>query len=346
MEYRQLGRTDIKVSTICLGTMMYGEQTMQDEAFQQMDYALDRGVTFWDTAEMYPVPPKAETYGRTEEILGNWFAARKKRDKVILATKVAGPDKRLGYVRGGNARLNKDHMTRALEASLKRLQTDYVDLYQLHWSERETNTFGRLGYAPSTQEDGTPLAETLAALADLVKSGKVRQVGISNESAWGAMRYLALSEAGGGPRIVSVQNSYNLLNRTFEAGLAEVALRENCGLLAYSPLGMGALSGKYVGGAKPADGRLVLYTHWKRYLTPQGIAATEAYVKLARQHGLDAAQMALAFVNMRPFTTANIFGARTMAQLKTDIDSIDLKLSQEVLDGIDAIHKQYTYPCP
>ena len=277
MEYRQLGRSDIKVSAICLGTMMYGEQAMQDEAFQQMDYALDRGVTFWDAAEMYPVPPKAETYGRTEEILGNWFAARKKRDKVILATKVAGPDKRLGYVRGGNARLNKDHMTRALEASLKRLKTDYVDLYQLHWTERETNVFGRLGYAPSAQEDGTPLDETLAALADLVKGGKVRQVGISNESAWGAMRYLALSEAGGGPRIVSVQNSYNLLNRTFEAGLAEVALRESCGLLAYSPLGMGVLSGKYVGGAWPSDAR----TH-----AVQALAALHDPVRLRRHRAL------------------------------------------------------------
>jgi aryl-alcohol dehydrogenase-like predicted oxidoreductase len=346
MEYRQLGRTDIKVSAICLGTMMYGEQAMQDEAFQQMDYALDRGVNFWDAAEMYPVPPRAETYGRTEEIIGNWFAARKKRDKIVLATKVAGPDQRLGDVRGGNPRLNKDHITRALEASLRRLQTDHVDLYQLHWTERETNVFGRLGYAPSAQEDGTPLEETLAALADLVKSGKARQVGVSNESAWGAMRYLALSEAGRGPRMVSVQNSYNLLNRTFEAGLAEVAIRENCGLLAYSPLGMGTLSGKYVGGAWPADGRLTNYKHWRRYMTPSGLAATEHYAKLARQHGLDPAQMALAFINMRPFTTANIIGARTMAQLKTDIDSIDLKLSKDVLDGIEAIHKQYTYPCP
>jgi aryl-alcohol dehydrogenase-like predicted oxidoreductase len=292
------------------------------------------------------VPPKAETYGRTEEIVGNWFAARKQRDKVVLATKVAGPDQRLGYVRGGNPRLNKDHITRALEASLKRLKTDYVDLYQLHWTERETNVFGRLGYTPSAQEDGTPLEETLAALADLVQSGKARQVGISNESAWGAMRYIALSEAGGGPRMVSVQNSYNLLNRTFEAGLAEVAIRENCGLLAYSPLGMGVLSGKYVGGAWPADGRLTNYKHWRRYMTPSGLAATEHYAKLARQHGLDPAQMALAFINMRPFTTANIIGARTMAQLKTDIDSIDLKLGKDVLDGIEAIHKQYTYPCP
>ncbi|HEY7690666.1 MAG TPA: aldo/keto reductase, partial [Dongiaceae bacterium] len=315
------------------------------QGFEQMDYALDHGINFWDTAEMYAVPPRQETYGRTEEIIGNWFAARGRRDKVILATKVAGPDERLTHVRGG-PRLNKDHMTRALDASLKRLKTDYVDLYQLHWTERETNVFGRLGYLPSDEDDGTPLEETLAALGDLVKSGKARHVGVSNESAWGAVRYLALAEAGRGPRMASVQNSYNLLNRTFEAGLAEVAIRENCGLLAYSPLGMGTLSGKYVGGAWPADGRLTNYKHWRRYMTPSGLAATEAYAKLARQHGLDPAQMALAFINMRPFTTANIIGARTMAQLKTDIESIDVKLSKEVLDGIEAIHRQYTYPCP
>jgi aryl-alcohol dehydrogenase-like predicted oxidoreductase len=346
MEYRRLGRSEIEVSVICLGTMMWGEQNSQDEAFQQMDYALDRGVDFWDTAEMYSVPPRAETYGRSEEIIGNWFKARGRRDKVVLATKVAGPDKRLGYLRGGNPRLNPAQMAAALEASLKRLKTDYVDLYQLHWAERETNAFGRLGYAPSAQDDGTPLEETLAGLDNLVKSGKVRQVGISNETAWGTMRYLALADSGAGPRMASVQNAYSLLNRSFEAGLAEVAIREKCGLLAYSPLGMGVLSGKYVGGAKPADGRLVNYTHWKRYLTPQGIAATEAYAKLARDHGLDPAQMALAFVNTRPFTTATIIGARTMDQLKADIDSIDAKLSPEVLAGIEAIHRQYTYPCP
>ena len=346
MQYRQLGRSDIKVSAICLGTMTWGEQNTQEQGFEQMDYALDQGVNFWDTAEMYAVPPRKETYGRTEEIIGNWFKARGKRDKVVLATKVAGPDQRFSYVRDGKPRLNRTHILAAIDASLKRLQTDHVDLYQLHWAERETNAFGKLGYAPSNDDHGTPLAETLEVLAEVVKSGKARQVGVSNESAWGTMHYLALAEAGRGPRMASIQNAYSLLNRSFEVGLAEVAAREQCGLLAYSPLGMGALSGKYLNGAQPAGARLTLYQHFKRYLTPPGVAATAAYVKLAREHGLDPAQMALAFITSRPFVTANIIGATTMEQLKSNIASSDTRLSQAVLDGIDAIHKVYTYPCP
>src|SRR5262245_23861325 len=346
MQYRRLGRSDIRVSAICLGTVTWGEQNSQEQGFAQMDYALDQGVTFWDTAEMYAVPPRKETYGRTEEIIGNWFKARGKRDKVVLATKVAGPDQRFSYVRDGKPRLNRTHILAAIDASLKRLQTDYIDLYQLHWAERDTNAFGKLGYAPTNHDDGTPLAETLDVLAEVVKSGKVRQVGLSNESAWGAMHYLALAEAGRGPRMVSIQNAYSLLNRSFEVGLAEVAMREQCGLLSYSPLAMGALSGKYLNRAQPAGARLTLWKHFKRYLTPSGVAATADYVKLAREHGLDPAQMALAFVTSRPFVTANIIGATTMEQLKSNIASAETKLSQEVLDGIDAIHKVYTYPCP
>jgi aryl-alcohol dehydrogenase-like predicted oxidoreductase len=346
MQYRQLGRSDIKVSAICLGTMTWGEQNTQEQGFEQMDYALDQGVNFWDTAEMYAVPPRQETYGRTEEIIGNWFKSRGKRDKVVLATKVAGPDQRFSYVRDGKPRLNRTHILAAIDASLKRLQTDRVDLYQLHWAERETNAFGRLGYAPSHDNDGTPLEETLDVLAEVVKSGKARQIGVSNESAWGTMRYLALAEAGQGPRMASIQNAYSLVNRSFEVGLAEVALREQCGLLAYSPLAMGALSGKYLNGAQPEGARLTLYKHFKRYLTPPGVAATAAYVKLAGEHGLDPTQMALAFVTGRPFVTANIIGATTMEQLKSNIASSEIKLSQAVLDGIDAIHKVYTYPCP
>ncbi len=346
MQYRQLGRSEIKVSAICLGTMTWGEQNTQEQGFEQMDYAHAQGVNFWDTAEMYAVPPRKETYGRTEEIIGNWFKSRRLRDKVVLATKVAGPDQRFSYVRDGKPRLNRTHILAAIDASLKRLQTDHVDLYQLHWAERDTNAFGKLGYAPSNENDGTPLAETLDVLAEVVKSGKARQVGISNESAWGAMRYLALAEAGRGPRMASIQNAYSLLNRSFEVGLAEVAAREQCGLLAYSPLAMGALSGKYLNGAEPAAARLTLWKHFKRYLTPPGVAATAAYVKLAGEHGLDPAQMALAFVTSRPFVTANIIGATTMEQLKSNIASSEIKLSQAVLDGIDAIHKVYTYPCP
>jgi aryl-alcohol dehydrogenase-like predicted oxidoreductase len=346
MQYRRLGRSDIRVSAICLGTMTWGEQNNQEQGFAQMDYALDQGVNFWDTAEMYAVPPRKETYGRTEEIIGNWLKARRLRDKVVLATKVAGPDQRFSYVRDGKPRLNRTHILAAIDASLKRLQTDYVDLYQLHWAERDTNAFGKLGYAPTNQDDGTPLAETLEVLAEVAKSGKARQIGLSNESAWGAMNYLALAEAGRGPRMASIQNAYSLLNRSFEVGLAEVAMREQCGLLAYSPLAMGALSGKYLNGAQPAGARLTLWKHFKRYLTPSGVAATAEYVKLAREHGLDPAQMALAFVTSRPFVTANIIGATTMEQLKANIASSETKLSQEVLDGIDAIHKVYTYPCP
>jgi aryl-alcohol dehydrogenase-like predicted oxidoreductase len=346
MQYRQLGRSDIKVSAICLGTMTWGEQNTQEQGFEQMDYALDQGVTFWDTAEMYAVPPRKETYGRTEEIIGNWFKSRGKRNKVVLATKVAGPDQRFSYVRDGKPRLNRTHILAAVNASLKRLRTDYIDLYQLHWAERDTNAFGKLGYAPSHDNDGTPLDETLDVLAEVVKSGKTRQVGVSNESAWGTMRYLALAEAGRGPRMASIQNAYSLLNRSFEGGLAEVAAREQCGLLAYSPLAMGALSGKYLNGAEPAGARLTLWKHFKRYLTPPGVAATAAYVKLAGEHGLDPAQMALAFVTSRPFVTANIIGATSMGQLKANIASSEIKLSPAVLDGIEGIHKVYTYPCP
>jgi len=346
MQYRKLGRSDIEVSAICLGTMTWGEQNSQGQAFEQMDYALDRGVNFWDTAEMYAVPPRQETYGRTEEIIGSWFRERRLRDKVVIATKVAGPDARFPYIRDGKPKLDRKNILAAVETSLKRLQTDRIDLFQLHWAERDTNAFGQLGYAPSKTDQGTPLEETLAALAEVVKSGKVRQVGISNESAWGAMRYLALSDAGKGPRMAGIQNAYSLLNRSFEVGLAEVAQRENCGLLAYSPLAMGVLSGKYLDGAEPPGARLTVYKHWKRYLTPPGVAATAAYAKLARDHGLDPAQMALAYVTSRPFVTAAIIGATTMEQLKSNIASIDVKLTPELLEGIESIHKIYTYPCP
>jgi aryl-alcohol dehydrogenase-like predicted oxidoreductase len=282
MEYRRLGRSDIEVSAICLGTMTFGRQNTQAHAFEQMDYALGQGVNFWDNAEMYSVPPSKETYGRTEEIIGNWFKSRGLRNRVVLATKVAGPDERFPYIRDGKPKLSRAHIVAAVEASLRRLQTDYIDLYQLHWAERDTNAFGTLGYAPVNPDDGTPLAETLDALAEVAMSGKVQQFGISNESAWGAMRYLALAEFGRGPRMASIQNAYSLLNRSFEVGLAEVAVREGCGLLAYSPLGMGVLSGKYLNGVDPPGARLTLYRHFRRCRTPAGVKATAAYVKVAR----------------------------------------------------------------
>ena len=264
MEYRRLGRTELRVSAICLGTMTWGEQNSEAEAHAQMDFALDRGVNFWDAAEMYPVPPRAETYGRTESYIGSWLAGRGGRDRIVLATKVAGPDPRLTYVRDGRLRLDRRNIEAALDASLARLRTDYVDLYQLHWPDRRTNVFGRLGYDGPADDGGTPVEETLAALGDLVRAGKVRHVGLSNETAWGTMRHLAMAEAGRGPRMVSVQNPYSLLNRSFEVGLAEVAAREQCGLLAYSPLGMGVLSGKYLDGAAPAGARLTRFGHFRR----------------------------------------------------------------------------------
>ncbi len=347
MEYRQLGRSDVKVSAICLGTMTWGTQNSEAEGHEQMDYAFERGINFLDAAEMYPVPPGPETYGRTEEIIGSWMKARGNRDKVVVATKVAGPDPRLTYIRDGKPRLDRSNIEAALEASLKRLQTDYVDLYQLHWPERPANRFGRLGYAAAAgDDDGTPLEETLEALDSVVKSGRVRFVGVSNETAWGLQRFLQLAESGRGPRIVSIQNPYSFLNRSFEVGLAETAIREGCGLLAYAPLGAGTLTGKYLGGAKPEGARLTLHPQNRRYQGSRAEAAIAAYRDLAARHGLDPAQMALAYVTSRPFTTATIIGATKMAQLETNLASAELRLEPEVLDAIEEIHKDHTYPCP
>jgi len=346
MEYRRLGRTDLRVSAICLGTMTWGEQNSEAEGYAQMDQALDQGVNFWDAAEMYPVPPRLETYGRTEAIIGTWFARRGGRDRVVLATKVAGPDPRFGFLRGGDLAYTRVNLRRALEASLTRLQTDYVDLYQLHWPERRVNCFGRLAYDGDPAKDGTPLAETLAGLGELVAEGKIRHVGLSNDTPWGVMRMLQLAEAGVGPRPVSIQNPYNLLNRTFDVGLAEVALHEDCGLLAYSPLAMGLLTGKYEDGAAGPAARLNRFPVFARYSGDHAAAATAAYVALARQHGLDPGQMALAFVNRRNFVTSTIIGATTPAQLASDIASLAVTLDPAVIDGIEAIHRRYTYPCP
>ncbi|MCG8594748.1 MAG: NADP(H)-dependent aldo-keto reductase [Kiloniellales bacterium] len=347
MEYRQLGRSDIKVSALCLGTMTWGTQNGEAEGHEQMDYAFARGVNFLDAAEMYPVPPSGETYGRTEEIVGTWMKARGNRDKVVVATKVAGPDPRLTYIRDGKLRLDRGNIEAALEASLKRLQTDYVDLYQLHWPERPANRFGNLGFAAGPEaDDGTPLEETLDALDAVVRSGRVRTVGVSNETAWGLQRFLQLAGAGRGPRMVSIQNPYSFLNRSFEVGLAEIAVREDCGLLAYAPLGAGTLTGKYLGGARPEGARLTLHPQNRRYQGRRAEAAIAAYRDLAVQHGLDPAQMALAYVTARPFTTATIIGATKMAQLETNIAAAALTLDAEVLDAIEEIHKDHTYPCP
>jgi aryl-alcohol dehydrogenase-like predicted oxidoreductase len=346
MKYQRLGRSDIEVSTVCLGTMTWGEQNTEAEAFEQLDYARAAGITFLDTAEMYPIATRAETFGRTEEILGNWLAARGGRDKTIVATKVVGPGDRFTYIRDGKPRLNRTHITAALDASLKRLRTDYVDLYQLHWPDRGGDSFGTLAYNHDPAADETPIEETLGVLNDLVRAGKVRTIGVSNETPWGVMRYLALAEAGRGPRIVSIQNPYSLLNRSFEPRLAEVALRETCGLLAYAPLGAGALTGKYLDGQLPAGARMTLWPENRRYLGTQGEAAVRAYVALARECGLDPAQMVLAFVLSRPFLTAAIIGATTLDQLRSNIAAAQVSLSPEAVAGIEKIHGVYTYPCP
>ena len=346
MLYRELGNTGLKVSLIGLGTMTWGEQNSQEEAYQQMDYALSRGVNFFDVAELYPVPPKASTYGATEKIIGAWFSERKNRSRVILASKVTGRSG-MDWMRGGS-RLTPKQIIEACEASLKRLATDYIDLYQLHWPDRSTNFFSKLDYTGAADsEDVTPLETQLEALAQLVKAGKVRHVGLSNETPWGVMRCLHLAETRGLPRVVSVQNPYNLLNRSFDVGLAEVAMRERCGLLAYSPLGFGVLSGKYLGGKQPDGARLTLFgAMFGRYTHPRAQEITQKYVDIANKHKLEPAVMALAFVNSRPWLTSNLIGATNMEQLEMNISSAFVTLPQEAATEIDALHEAWSNPCP
>jgi aryl-alcohol dehydrogenase-like predicted oxidoreductase len=344
MEYRTLSHTELKVSLICLGTMTWGQQNTEAQAHEQMDYAISQGVTFWDTAEMYPVPPMSETQGRTEQYIGTWFKKTGRRKDVVLASKVTGPG--FAYLRGGT-RLDRKSVLSACDDNLRRLQTDYIDLYQVHWPQRPTNYFGKLGYehVDKTAAD-VPIEETLGALDELVKQGKVRHVGVSNETPWGLHQYLSASREKKLVRIASIQNPYSLLNRSFEVGLAEFAHRENIGLLAYSPMAFGVLSGKYLGGKRPPEGRVTLFARFSRYSNPQADAATEAYVDLATKHGLDPGQMSLAYVSSRPFVTSTIIGATTMEQLRSNIASEQVKLSKDVLSGIEAIHKRYTIPCP
>lgn len=347
METRELGRTGLKVSALCLGTMTWGEQNTQDEAFAQIDHALAQGINFIDTAEMYAVPPTAKTYGTTETIIGNWFRANPgRRSGLVLASKVVGQADWLPHIRGGQPRLNRTQIEEAINGSLKRLQTDYLDLYQMHWPDRNTNYFGKLGYRHDDSETSTSIEETLDALDGIVKSGKVRHIGISNETPWGTMRYIGAAETRGLPRIASIQNPYNLLNRTFEIGLAEIAHREQVGLLAYSPLAFGVLSGKYLGGVRPEGARISLFKRFSRYTNPQAEIATAKYVALAREHGLDPVQMALQYVTTRPFVTANIIGATSMEQLRANIASTRVRLSDELLAAIESIHVEQPNPAP
>lgn len=345
MEQRQLGRTELNVTALCLGTMTWGEQNSEREAFDQLDCARAGGVNFVDTAEMYPVPPKPDTYATTERYIGNYFKARGNRADWILASKVAGPGNGIHHIRDGQLKMNRHHIVTALDASLRRLQTDWIDLYQLHWPERSTNFFGQLGYHHRDQ-DFTPIEETLEVLDEQVRAGKIRHIGLSNETPWGTMKFLQLAESRGWPRAVSIQNPYNLLNRTFEVGLAEIAMREQCGLLAYSPLAFGMLSGKYEQGARPAGARLTLFSRFARYAKPESQAACSRYVALAREHGLDPAQMALAYVTQQPFVTSNIIGATSIEQLESNLASSELRLSAEALEAIEAIHTAHPNPAP
>ena len=349
MKYRKLGNTDIDVSVICLGTMTFGEQNSQEDGFEQMDYSVERGVNFFDTAELYAVMPRKETYGKTEEIVGNWIKERKNRDKIILASKIASKSDGLEWIRDGSKNLgfDKQNMNDAIDASLKRLKTDYIDLYQLHWPERKVPKFGILDFEyDASDNDWTTVEEVLYNLDQLVKAGKIRFAGLSNETPWGVMKYLQVSKEKNLPRMMSIQNVYSLVNRVFDIHNSEVSIRENCGLLAYSPLAGGRLSGKYIGGKNPPNTRFTLWANrFDRHNTMRGENAIEKYVNLANKHGIAPSTFANAFVNDRPFVTSNIIGATTMDQLKENIDSIDTTLSKEILKEIEDIHLSDPNPC-
>lgn len=348
MKYNPLGRTGLKVSEICLGTMTFGRQNTEADGHAQMDYALAQGINFFDTAELYAVPPSAETYGRTEEILGTWFAARKNRDKVILASKVAGAG--MPWIRGGAARIDRKNILEAIDASLKRLQTDYIDLYQLHWPNRSAYHFNsRWDWEPASEPKDSleeNFLEVLRTLDELTHAGKIRHVGLSNETAWGTQKWLSLAEKHGLPRMASIQNEYSLLCRIFDWDLAETSLYENVGLLAWSPLAGGMISGKYLNGARPKGSRWAIAEarHGLFRDTPQVNETVRAYLDLAKKHGLDVCQMAIAFTLSQPFTTASIIGATTMVQLENDIAAHAVKLSPECLEGIEEIRKRWPVP--
>ena len=346
MNYKKLGSTDVDVSTICLGTMTWGEQNSKADGFEQMDYAIDNGVNFWDTAEIYAIPMREETYGETENIIGEWFKKTKKRDKVILATKVSGPTSK-EYIRGGGCSYDKKSMSEALDKSLKRMQTDYIDLYQLHWPERNTNFFGKQGYEhDSNEKNWIAFEEILENLKKFVDAGKIRYVGLSNETAWGLAKCLELSKLKNLPKMMAVQNPYNLLNRTYEVGLAEISVREQSGLLAYSPLAFGYLTGKYRNNNMPKGSRIDLFKDFTRYNNENSIKAIEEYYKISQKFNLDFAQMSIKFCEIQPFVTSVIIGATTMQQLKTNVESVNVNLNNEIINEINEIQKIYPNPCP
>lgn len=350
MKFNPLAHAGIQLPEICLGTMTFGEQNTQAEAFEQLNYALDQGLYFWDTAEMYPVPPKAETQGATEQIIGNWIGQHGKREQLFLASKIAGPSFGGSSIRQGLTRFNHKDIQQALDGSLKRLQTDYIDLYQLHWPERHTNFFGHLGFgnqlAAKHEHDQTALEETLDALHQEIQKGRIRFIGLSNETPWGTMKFLHLAEKMNLSKFVTVQNPYSLLNRTYEVGMSEIAKYEGVGLLAYSPLAFGMLTGKYRHAAKPENGRITLFSRFSRYTNPECEWATEQYAQIAEKHGLTLTQLALAFIKQQFFVTSTIIGATSMSQLKENIAAFDLVLNEEILLEIEAIHKQQPNPAP
>ena len=346
MKYTTLGKTDMKVSKICLGTMTWGNQNSEAEGHEQMDYALEKGVNFFDTAELYSVPATAETYGATEKIIGNWLKKTGHRDQVILASKIAGGGDYTAHIRTGG--FTKKNIAAAIEGSLKRLQTDYIDLYQLHWPDRGVNCFGVRDYPYNTSsEQAENHLEILEILDDFIKQGKIKHIGLSNETPWGTMKYMETSGKHNLPRMVSVQNSYSLIHRGYEYGMSEVSLREDIGLLAYSPLAQGVLSGKYLNGGQPDGARGTLFPRFiARYMTPGAQKAVAAYQDIAVKNGLSLSQMALAYINQLPFVTSNIIGATKMSQLKENIDSIHIELPPAVLEAIEAVHAELPNPAP
>ena len=345
MKFRKLGTTDIDVSLICLGTMTWGTQNTEKDAFEQMDYAVSQGINFFDTAEIYSVPPNSDSYGKTEVMIGNWFEKRKNRDKIILASKVAGPG--CDWIRGGGNNFDEKKIGEAIDGSLKRLKTDYIDLYQLHWPERSTNFFGRRDYLFNNKEGNWNSFESiLEALEKYIKSGKIRYIGMSNETPYGLSRYLEISKNKGAPRMMSVQNPYNLVNRTYEIGMSEISIREKCGLLVYYPLAAGGLSGKYRNGKMPKDSRMALFKGWERHLNPLAMEAYDKYFKLAKEFNLTMVQLAQSFVNSRPFVTSNIIGATTMDQLKENVESINIEFTDEMMNKVNEIHNNNPNPSP
>ena len=345
MKFRKLGTTDIDVSLICLGTMTWGTQNTEKDAFEQMDYAVSQGINFFDTAEIYSVPPTSDSYGKTEIMIGNWFEKRKNRDKIILASKVAGPG--CDWIRGGGNNFDEKKIGEAIDGSLKRLKTDYIDLYQLHWPERSTNFFGRRDYLFNNKEGNWNSFESiLEALEKYIKSGKIKHIGMSNETPYGLSRYLEISKNKGAPRMMSVQNPYNLVNRTYEIGMSEISIREKCGLLVYYPLAAGGLSGKYRNGKMPKDSRMALFKGWERHLNPLAMEAYDKYFKLAKDFNLTMVQLAQSFVNSRPFVTSNIIGATTMDQLKENVESINIEFTDEMMKRVNEIHNNNPNPSP